>query len=79
MVDFFNSIASKAHGALKDETTVDLIERGATKAAYAASGVTVVSGLTINEWGVIVGMVGVAITTGFNIWFKMKYQRGKKR
>lgn len=81
MVNLFNSITERAHSLLQDESTIELIERGATKAAYAASGVTVVSGLTVNEWGVIVGSIAAIITTGFNIWFKMKYQRsrGKKK
>lgn len=77
-MQIFHHLTVKAHEVLSDETTVDLIERVATKTAYAASGVTVVSGLTVNEWGVIVGTVAAIVTTGFNIWFKMKYQRGKR-
>jgi len=77
-MQILQQLATKAQRAISDETTLDLIERGATKAAYVASGATVVSGLTINEWGVIVGMIGVGITTGFNVWFKMKYGRGER-
>lgn len=77
-MSIFHELTVKAHDLLSDDTTVDLIEKGATKTAYAASGVTVVSGLTVNEWGVIVGTVAAIVTTAFNIWFKMKYQRGKR-
>ena len=78
-MEFFHSLTAKANHLLKDDSTMELIEKAATKTAYAASGVTVVSGLTINEWGVIVGGIAAIITTFFNIWFKMKYQRGKRK
>ncbi|MBU0539876.1 MAG: phage holin family protein [Gammaproteobacteria bacterium] len=41
---------------------------------YAGSAATVISGLTINEWGVIIGAVvaiaGLAVSTAINVWFK---------
>lgn len=77
-MEFFHSLTIRLNELLRDETTMELIERGATKTAYAASGVTVISGLTVNEWGVVVGGIAAIVTTIFNIWFKMKYQRGKK-
>lgn len=79
MINLFYSLVSKAHTALEDDSTMDLVERVATKTAIGSSGVTIVSGLTINEWGVIVGGACAIVTTVFTIWFKMKYQRGKKR
>ena len=78
-MDLLNTLTLKVNHLLKDDSTMELIEKAATKTAYAASGVTVVSGLTINEWGVIVGGIAAIITTFFNIWFKMKYQRGKRK
>lgn len=64
---------------LKDDSTAEVVEKMATKTAYIASGVTVFSGLTVNEWGVIVGAAIGIITMIFNIWFKMRYLRPNKR
>lgn len=64
---------------LKDDSTAEVVEKMATKTAYLASGVTVFSGLTVNEWGVIVGAAIGIITMVFNIWFKMKYLKPEKR
>lgn len=77
-MNFFHSLTVKTHELMSSESAMEIIERGATKTAYAASGITVVSGLTVNEWGVVVGGIAAIVTTIFNIWFKMKYQRGKK-
>lgn len=75
-MELLHLISVKAHELLKDESTVEFIEKGATKIAYTASGATIFCGLTVNEWGVLIGTgIGVA-TFVFNIWFKMKYQRG---
>lgn len=74
-MDYFHTLLAKAQTVLGDEAAVELIEKTATKTAYAASGVTVISGLTVNDWGVIVGMIAAMVTTGFNIWFKLKYSR----
>lgn len=75
-MDLFHSLTVKAHEVLKDESTVEIIEKGASKIAYTASGATIFCGLTVSEWGVLIGTgIGVA-TFIFNIWFKMKYQRG---
>ena len=64
---------------IKDDTTAEVIEKMATKTAYVASGVTVFSGLTVNEWGVVVGAAIGVVTLLFNIWFKMRYLRPSKR
>lgn len=46
---------------------------------YVGSAATVVSGLTINEWGVIIGaivaIVGLVSSTLINIWFKRRQLR----
>lgn len=57
----------------------DAIEKGASYATYGASSMTVAAGITINELGVVVGIIATLVTMGFNIWFKMKYQRGERR
>ena len=75
MVDLFHKLSFM----VKDDNSSHLIESIATKTAYTASGVTVVSGLTVNEWGVIVGGAAAVVTAIFNIWFKMKYQRPKAK
>lgn len=76
-MDFIRHALIKLQMAVSDEATADAIERMATKSVYAASGVSIVSGLTVNEWGVIVGMILGVGTFAFNVWFKMKYQRNK--
>ena len=50
MLDYF---MLKLATNLKDDSTAEVVEKMATKTAYIASGVTVFSGLTVNEWGVI--------------------------
>lgn len=62
--------------ALTDPHIVDTIERVGTNTVYGASVVSIFSGLTVNEWGVVVGMFLGVSTFIFNVWFKMKYQRG---
>lgn len=76
-MEFIRHALVKLQLAANDDITADAIERVATKSVYAASGVSIVSGLTVNEWGVIVGMILGVATFAFNIWFKMKYQRNK--
>lgn len=71
----FDWLVNKAHALVQNEAAVETIEKAATKTAYAASGMTIVSGLTVNEWGVVVGMVLGVATFAFNVWFKMTYGR----
>lgn len=75
-MNFFNWLNLQLRILLSDETAIDAIEKAATKSAYATSGITIVSGLTVNEWGVLVGMLLGVLTFAFNVWFKMKYGRG---
>jgi len=44
----------------------------ASPITYGASLVTIVSGLTINEWGVVAGIVLGVATFGINWWYKHK-------
>lgn len=78
-----DSMLVKLSSIIKDESTAEVVEKVATKTAYIASGVTVFSGLTVNEWGVVVGAIIGIVTLAFNIWFKMKYlipeNRGKSK
>lgn len=74
-MNFIHWLKLQIQIALSDETTVDVIEKAATKSAYATSGITIVSGLTVNEWGVLVGMILGVLTFAFNVWFKLKYGR----
>ena len=64
---------------IKDDTAAEVVEKVATKTAYIASGITVFSGLTVNEWGVVVGAIIGIVTLIFNIWFKMTYLVPEKR
>lgn len=74
-----DGVLVKISSIMKEDTISDAVEKVVTKTAYIASGVTVFSGLTVNEWGVVVGATIAIITAGFNIWFKMKYLRPKAR
>ena len=52
------------------------VDNMTTAASYSASGTAVFMGLTVDEWGIVGVLVGMAlglVTLGFNIWFKMKY------
>lgn len=42
------------------------------KAPYAAAGVTTYFGLTVNEIGVVVGIVATVVTTWYNIRHKRR-------
>lgn len=52
--------------------TTDHLMDSATPITYAASVVTVISGLTINEWGVITGIIIGTATFAVNWWYKHK-------
>lgn len=64
-----------------NEHAIELVGKGSTGAAVITNGGFAIAGLTVDEWTIaaaIFGMVLGAATFGFNIWFKMKYQRGNK-
>jgi len=46
-----------------------ILEQAST-VTYGASAVTVLSGLTINEWGVVAGIMLGAATFVINWWYK---------
>jgi hypothetical protein len=68
-------VVDKINGIPLDQGAIEIIEKTATKVIYGASAGTVYCGFTINEWGIVVGIVLGVSTFVFNIWFKMKYQR----
>lgn len=74
-----DNVMIKLSTVIKDDTAAEVVEKVATKTAYIASGITVFSGLTVNEWGVVVGAVIGIVTLIFNIWFKMTYLIPEKR
>lgn len=45
------------------------------KATYVSAGGTVYFGLTLNEIGVIVGIIATIVTLGMNWWFKREHLR----
>jgi len=47
----------------------------ATKVSYSTSGVTLYFGLTLNDIGVIVGIVGTIVSIGVMIYYKSKHYR----
>jgi len=71
-------VIERLQQSLTDPNHIEFIEKTATKAAYAASAGNVFLGFTADEWGVIgivSGIVLGVLTFGFNVWFRMKYQR----
>lgn len=60
--------------AANTEQVVHQIMQGSHTATYGGSAVTILSGLTINEWGVIIGatvaVLGLIVGTATNIWFR---------
>lgn len=73
-----DQLPEKAREIMSNPALMDMIDKASQKAAYATSGATVVAGLTVTEWGVVVGAIGTLITVAFNIWFNMKYRRGRR-
>jgi hypothetical protein len=58
--------------------TIESVEHAATIASYGVSGTTVFLGLTVDAWGIvaaIAGIVGVAATFSFKVWFDLKYRK----
>lgn len=50
-------------------------ERIATAGTYTGSAIAAFSGLTLNEWGVVVGIVLGTLSFIANIWFKHRILR----
>lgn len=62
--------------------THKVVEQVVAKTPYVASTMAVipaVSGITLNETALLVGIACAIVTAVFNIWFKMKYKRNRKR
>lgn len=60
---------------------INMAEQSVTNISYSAAGASVFLGLTVNQWGVVGVIAGIALgvaTFAFNVWFKMKYHRGEK-
>jgi hypothetical protein len=68
-------LLNKVQEHLSEDGVIDAIESVATKSCYTLSGLTIFSGLTLNDWGVIAGIFLGFATFTFNVWFKMKYGR----
>lgn len=52
-----------------------MADRIATPASYTSAVGTVYFGLTLNEIGVVVGIVATVVTLGVNWWFKLQHLR----
>jgi len=73
------TLINRAAVLIQSNETQETIENIATKSAYVTSGVTVVGGITLNDWALIVGIIGTIITVSFNIWFKMRYRQERRK
>lgn len=45
-------------------------DRSTTATSYAGAAVSVLFGLTLTEWGIIVGIVTALLTFGLNAWYQ---------
>lgn len=52
-----------------------MIAKTAHGASYVGAGATTISGLNLNEWGVVVGMVFTALTYFTFLFFKVREDR----
>lgn len=68
-------LADAVNSQLVELSAADGHERIASVVSYAGAGTAVVGGLTLNEWGVIAGMlIGIAgLVLGW--WYKRKHYR----
>lgn len=76
-------IALGASALMRDEQVVEFAQKAAEKGTYIASGATLVSGLSINEWGVLIGTALGILTFVAKIYFerqrlKILRERGDK-
>lgn len=51
----------------------------ASKASYTSAGGTLVAGLTLNEWAMIVGIVATIASFGLNWYYKYKHLQLARR
>lgn len=70
---------STIHSVLTDPQTGKVVEDVATKSALVTSGVTFIGGVTLDDWALIIGIIGTIVTVSFNIWFKMRYRQNRRR
>lgn len=59
--------------------TIDTVTNVSSTGTYLSAGTAAVAGLTLNDWGVIVGICGVVIGLLINIVFKYLSYRLEKR
>ena len=48
-------------------------------ASYAGAGVSVIAGMTLTEWGVIIGIITALVTLAFNIVYQIRKDRRESR
>lgn len=53
-----------------------MTQKGITAASYAGGGFSVISAMTLTEWGIIVGIITAILTFALNAWFG--WQRNKR-
>lgn len=52
-----------------------MTDNAVSAASYTGAAVSVIAGLTLTEWGVVVGILTALITFGFNIWYRIRQDR----
>lgn len=51
----------------------------AGNAAYTSAGGTVIAGLTLHDWAVVVGIIATIITAGLNWYYKQQHLKIARR
>lgn len=52
-----------------------VVAKTVSAASYAGAGTSIVSSLTLTEWGILVGIVTAVLTFALNVWFQWDRRR----
>lgn len=52
-----------------------MTDNAVSAASYTGAAVSVIAGLTLTEWGIVVGIITALVTFAFNIGYRIKQDR----
>ncbi len=56
-----------------------MTDRVTTGASYSGAAVSVLAGLTLTEWGIVVGIITAILTFGVNVWYQHRRDQREQR
>jgi len=62
--------SERISSALQDQAVLEVADKVANKTTIGAGGLTVVGGLTMNEWAILTGIVLGILGFAADLWFK---------